>query len=100
VNYKHPNKTCPYLRISAGPLRGRYVHDLVMEAKLGRRLNVETETVEHLDGDGLNPHPDNLIVVTREENSRLRHEREKAGRNGDCEAIERGIPEASVEEVR
>jgi hypothetical protein len=67
-------RTQKYLRISAGPQRKRYVHDLVMEAKLGRKLEGD-ETVEHLDGNGLNVDPGNLIVVTRKVNSQLRHQR-------------------------
>lgn len=64
----------PYIRISAGPLRGMYVHVLVMEAKLGRKLR-GSETVDHIDGDGLNCSPDNLQVVTRPENTRLMNKR-------------------------
>ena len=50
-----------YLQITAGPLRGVYVHRVVMEAKLGRELEIDEE-VHHLDGDRLNPSPDNLEV--------------------------------------
>jgi hypothetical protein len=63
-----------YLRIKAGPMRDKYVHILIAEAKLGRKLRPD-ETVEHRDGNGLNCDPDNLIVVTRSENTRLMHER-------------------------
>lgn len=97
VNFKHTRndktRTCPYLRITAGPMTNKYVHVLVMEAKLGRAL-LDDETVEHLDGDGLNPHPDNLIVVSRARNTEMRHERERR------EAESGGVPEASVEDVR
>lgn len=65
-----------YLRISAGPLKGKYVHQIVMEAKLGRPLS-PGEEVEHCDGDGLNCAPDNLIIVTHPENMRLMHKRRK-----------------------
>lgn len=68
-----------YLQISAGPQRLQYVHDLIMEAKLGRKLEMD-ETVEHKDGNGLNVDPDNLIVVSRSFNTRLRHIREKKAR--------------------
>lgn len=70
------NGKLSYLRITAGPMRGKYVHDLIGMAKIGRELTKE-ETVEHVDGDGLNPHPDNLTVVTRPENTRLMHVRRK-----------------------
>jgi hypothetical protein len=51
-----------YLQITAGPLRGMYVHRLVAEAVIGRPLH-DNEVVHHLDGDRLNPHPDNLEVM-------------------------------------
>ena len=67
-----------YLRITAGPLRGVYVHTLVARAKLGREL-AENETVDHKDGDGLNPHPDNLEVVSQGENTRRANARRWGG---------------------
>src|SRR5436190_16308159 len=42
-----------YLRVRSGPQRGRYVHQLVMEAALGRSL-MSFEEVDHIDGDTLN----------------------------------------------
>jgi hypothetical protein len=51
-----------YLRIMAGPLRKKYVHVLVAEAKLGRKLRRD-EHVHHKDGDTRNPAPDNLLVI-------------------------------------
>ena len=63
-----------YLRISAGPLRDKYVHTVVAEAKLGRPLR-DDETVEHVDGNGLNCSPENLVVVTRARNTEMKHER-------------------------
>jgi hypothetical protein len=55
-----------YLRISAGPLRGVYVHRLVLEAKLGRKLEAEEE-VHHINGDRLDCRPDNLEVAKVED---------------------------------
>src|SRR6185437_15159882 len=78
VSINKSKKRPPYLRISAGPLRGKYVHTLVAEAKIGRKLTRD-ETVEHQDGDGLNPSPDNLIVVTRPENTKRIHRRTTKG---------------------
>jgi hypothetical protein len=72
-----------YIRISAGPQRGKYVHDLIAEAKLGRPLEGD-ETAEHKDGNGLNVDPDNIIVVTRSVNTRLRHIREKKARAAEA----------------
>jgi hypothetical protein len=50
-----------YLRIKAGRLRGVYVHNLVMAAKLGRDLD-EDEEVHHINGDRADPRPGNLEV--------------------------------------
>jgi HNH endonuclease len=68
-----------YLRITAGPQRGKYVHDLIAEARLGRELEGD-ETVEHKDGNGLNVAPGNLVVVTKTVNTQLRHSREQKAR--------------------
>lgn len=48
-----------YLQIQAGPLRGVYVHRLVLEAKLGRKLAVDEEA-HHINGDRLDCRPENL----------------------------------------
>ena len=50
-----------YLRISAGLLRGVYVHLLVLEGKLGRPL-AEDEEGPHINGDTLDCRPENLEV--------------------------------------
>lgn len=55
-----------YPRIGAGPLRGVRLHRLVASAKLGRPLEPD-EDVHHLDGDRLNPAPDNLKVLSHRE---------------------------------
>ena len=47
------------LQISAGPLRGQYVHRLVLEAKLGRKL-ADDEEAHHLNADRLDCRPENL----------------------------------------
>ena len=59
-----------YLRITAGPLRGVYVHRLVLEAKLGRPLAPD-ENAHHIDGDRLNDHPDNLEAVHESEHGSI-----------------------------
>lgn len=59
-----------YLRVTAGPQRNRYVHMLVMEAKLGREL-LSNETVDHIDGNRLNNDWRNLRVVERDANAAL-----------------------------
>lgn len=55
--------TLQYLRISAGPQRDRYVHQLVAEAMLGRPLAPDEE-VDHKDTDTLNNDWRNLEVKT------------------------------------
>lgn len=52
-----------YLRVSSGPQRGRYVHQLVAEAMLGRAL-MHFEEVDHKDGNTLNNDWANLVVTT------------------------------------
>jgi hypothetical protein len=51
-----------YLRVSSGPQRGKYVHQLVAEAMLGRSL-MAFEEVDHMDGNTLNNHFTNLQVI-------------------------------------
>ncbi len=75
INRQKRTKT-EYLRISAGKHRGKYVHTLIAEAKIGRPLR-DDETVEHKNGDGLDPSPDNIIVVFRETNTSLMQDRKR-----------------------
>ena len=49
---------------------GRHEHRAIAEAILGRKL-AANEVVHHKDGDKHNNQPDNLIVMTRSEHSRL-----------------------------
>jgi hypothetical protein len=71
------DKARKYLRISAGPQRGRYVHDLILEAKLGRKLT-PGETAEHKNGNGLDVDPDNISgPIFRQENTKLMCQRLK-----------------------
>jgi hypothetical protein len=48
-----------YLQITAGPLRGEYVHKLVLKAKLGRDILPGYEA-HHKNGDTLDARPENL----------------------------------------
>lgn len=66
--------TLRYLRISAGPQRDRYVHQLVAEATLGRPLR-EDEEVDHEDGNTLNNDWRNLVVRTVDEHARITRRR-------------------------
>lgn len=76
--------TKPYLRITAGPQRGQYVHRLVAQAKLGRPL-LPDEDVHHIDGDTLNNDPENITGLKRDAHgcvTRLMHrERKRQCRN-------------------
>jgi hypothetical protein len=58
-----------YLRVSSGPQRGRYVHQLVMEARLGRAL-LPGEEVDHIDGNTLNDCWTNLQLMTGSEHAK------------------------------
>lgn len=82
------------LRITAGPQRNRYVHQLVLEAKIiGRReafaqlmpgfplpehdsfYSLDYETVEHDNGNSLDCSPGNLLPMTQAENTRRMRKR-------------------------
>lgn len=56
-----------YLQITAGPQRGIYVHRLVMEAKLGRKLRPDEEVHHNPNHDPLDCRPENLHVATVEQ---------------------------------
>lgn len=51
-----------YPRMSCGPQRNKFVHTLVAEAMMGRKLKRD-EHVHHKDGDVKNPHWTNLLVI-------------------------------------
>lgn len=67
-----PNGYAEYTR---GPHKGRSVHVVQMEARLGRSLR-DDEQVHHIDGDKLNNDENNLALVTRSGHLRL-HRREQ-----------------------
>ena len=50
-----------YPRITAGPLRGQYIHRVVAAAMLGRKLRKD-EQVDHRDHNRLNFSHTNLII--------------------------------------
>lgn len=54
---------------------GTGINRLVAEAKIGRPLE-DSEQVHHIDGDPLNPHPDNLEVLEAEDHPQADQDRE------------------------
>lgn len=67
-------KPSGYVEFTRGPHKGRSVHVVQMEKRLGRGL-LPDECVHHIDGDKTNNHENNLALVTRAGHSRL-HRRE------------------------
>lgn len=65
-----------YVEYTKGPSKGRSVHVVKMEARIGRALS-EDECVHHIDGDKQNNEDNNLALVTRSGHTRL-HRREDA----------------------
>jgi hypothetical protein len=43
----------------------RFTHHMIAEAKLGRPINSETETVKFADGNNSNLNPNNIIVTPK-----------------------------------
>lgn len=60
-----------YVEITRGPSKGRLLHDVLMEARMGRRL-LPGEVVHFADDDRQNNHPDNHELMTRADLARLR----------------------------
>jgi len=53
-----------YLQITCGPMRGKYVHRLIGQAKIGRELT-DDEEAHHIDHDPTNCDPSNIEVVSK-----------------------------------
>jgi hypothetical protein len=69
-----------YMEFTRGEHKGRQVHVVAMESRLGRRLKND-ECVHHIDGDKLNNEESNLALVTLSGHARLhRHEDKLAGK--------------------
>jgi hypothetical protein len=77
-----------YPRISAGPCRGKYVHRIVAEALLRRRLK-PNETVDHKNQNTLDPDPTNLQVVSWADHAKITARRRD--RRLDLAGFERGV---------
>lgn len=59
-----------YVEYTRGPHKGRLVHVVSMEKRLGRRLQKD-EVVHHIDGNRQNNADDNLALCTRSGHNRL-----------------------------
>jgi hypothetical protein len=59
-----------YAEFTRGKYKGRFVHVVMMELKLGRAL-LDDECVHHIDGDRVNNSFDNLALLTRSGHSKL-----------------------------
>jgi hypothetical protein len=68
-------KQSGYVEFTRGDEKGRSVHVVLMERRIGRRL-LSDEVVHHIDGDRANNHPNNLALMTRAAHARL-HRREQ-----------------------
>ena len=51
-------------------MNGKTVHRDIMEKKLGRLLRADEE-VHHIDGNHFNNDPDNLIILSKSEHSKI-----------------------------
>ena len=69
-----------YVEYTRGEHKGRSVHVVAMEERIGRRL-LPDECVHHIDGNPINNNINNLALVTRSGHQRL-HRREQRIRKG------------------
>ena len=67
-----------YPQFSSGPHKGRRVHEVVAEMKLGRPLRTG-EVVHHIDGDVTNNEPDNIKVFPSQSDHMKHHSQQKRG---------------------
>lgn len=63
-------KPSGYVEFTMGPNKGRSVHVVVMEDRIGRRL-LDDEVVHHIDGNRSNNDISNLALVTKVGHARL-----------------------------
>lgn len=70
-----------YMEYTRGPNKGRSVHVVLMEGRIGRRL-LPDECVHHIDGDKLNNDINNLALLTRSGHARLHRREDKLKKLG------------------
>src|SRR5712675_3490308 len=78
---KRKKRKLDYLRISAGKQRGIYVHRLVAEALLRRRLR-PNETVDHSNQDSTDCDPSNILVLSWSDHTILTNKRRYHSNDG------------------
>jgi hypothetical protein len=66
-----------YIEFTCGPHKGRAVHDIIMEERIGRRL-LPDEEVHHIDLDRQHNHINNLALLTNAGHMRLHRLMDKA----------------------
>lgn len=74
------HKTGGYTQITRGPHKGRGLHVVIKEAEIGRRI-LPTEVVHHDDEDKQNNAPENLVLMSRADHTRLHRQHQKSQRN-------------------
>lgn len=73
-------KPSGYIEYTKGPHKGRSVHVVRMEERIGRHLRPD-EIVHHIDGNRSNNDDNNLALMTRPAHTRL-HRREQRMQRG------------------
>lgn len=63
-------KPSGYAEFTSGKYKGKPVHVIIMENRIGRTLK-EDECVHHIDGDKLNNNDNNLCLMTKSGHARL-----------------------------
>lgn len=74
-------KPSGYIEFTRGPNKGRRVHDVIVEQRIGRRL-LAGEIVHHDDEVKHNNSDENLILMTRSEHQKLHMKRRKEKEHG------------------
>lgn len=73
-------KPSGYVEITRGEYKGRLVHIVVMESRLGRKLYSD-ECVHHIDRDKTNNAENNLALVTKSGHARIHRFEDKLSGN-------------------
>lgn len=75
-------KQTGYYEVTRGANKGRPLHDVIAEIKIGRKLE-KGEHVHHIDGNKQNNEPENLQVLTASEHMRLHANNRKMKRRSN-----------------